>query len=137
MQTEALVIQARQVIDFSAAYDVVDPATNTKIGALQRKGLKSILKDEWIFLDANDQQIGVIKEDNMFLALVRRFLADLIPQTYLGAIGGEPVCLFKQNFNPFVMKIHLDFSMDQKGLLDRRLGLAAAILLCAIEGKQG
>jgi hypothetical protein len=49
---------------------------------------------------------------------------------------GVPVCSFKQNVNPFVMKISLDFSADVNRLLDRRLGLAAAILLCAIEGKQ-
>lgn len=49
---------------------------------------------------------------------------------------GKQVCIFKQNFNPFVMKINLDYSLDGEGLLDRRLGIAAAILLCAIEGKQ-
>jgi hypothetical protein len=42
----------------------------------------------------------------------------------------------KQKFNPFVMKINLDYSMDVNGLLDRRLGIAEAILLCAMEGKQ-
>jgi hypothetical protein len=41
-----------------------------------------------------------------------------------------------QNFNPFVTKINANFSEDTRGLLDRRLGLAAGILLCAIEGKQ-
>ena len=57
-------------------------------------------------------------------------------QKYHGVVQGEQVCIFKQNFNPFVMKINLDFSMDAKGLLDRRLGIAGAILLCAIEGRQ-
>lgn len=136
-QTEALVIKARQIIDFSAAYDVVDPMTNEKVGALKRKGLKStFLKDEWIFMNQNDQEIGTIKEDNMLLALVRRFLVNLIPQEYHGDIAGRPVCTFKQNFNPFVTKITVDFSQDFNRLLDRRLGIAAAVLLCAIEGKQ-
>ena len=72
------------------------------------------------------------------MALIRRFIpfANLIPQEYHGDIRGTPVCTFKQNFNPFVMKISLDFSADVNRLLDRRLGLAAAVLLCAIEGKQ-
>ena len=136
MQTEVLTIIARQIIDFSAAYDVIDPANNTKVGALKRKGLKSILKDEWIIMDAEDREIGFIKEDSVLFALIRRFLVNLIPQKYYGELEGEKVCLFKQNFNPFVMKINLDFSMDRKGLLDRRLGIAGAVLLCAIEGKQ-
>ncbi len=136
MQTELLTIQARQILDIAATYDVVDAQTGEKVGALKRKGLKSILKDEWIFLDVNDAEIGLIKEDHVALALIRRFLCNLVPQTYNGELGGKMVCQFKQNFNPFVTKIALDFSMDKERALDRRLGLAAAVMLCAIEGKQ-
>jgi hypothetical protein len=98
--------------------------------------MKSIIKGEWIVMDAENREIGLIQEDSMALALIRRFLTNLIPQKYHGVVQGEQVCIFKQNFNPFVMKINLDFSMDAKGLLDRRLGIAGAILLCAIEGRQ-
>ncbi|MBC2697199.1 MAG: hypothetical protein HF976_10270 [ANME-2 cluster archaeon] len=136
MQEEVLTIKARSILDFSAAYDVVDPTTNEKVGALKRKGLKSILKDEWIFMDADDREIGLIKEDSTFLAMFRRFLTRLIPQTYNGFIGDTQVSTFKQNFNPFIIKITLDFSQDTQNLLDRRLGIAAAVLLCAVEGKQ-
>lgn len=136
MQTEVLSIQAQKVLDISGVYDVIDSSTNTKIGALQRKGMKSILKDEWIILDDSEREIGLIQEDNMMMALIRRFLTNIIPQKFSGEIQGQPVCEFKQNFNPFVSKIELDYSMDQQGLLDRRLGIAAAILLCVIEGKQ-
>jgi uncharacterized protein YxjI len=137
MREEVLVIKARKILDFSSAYDVVDPTTNEKVGVLKRKGFKSILKDEWIMMDANDQDIGLIKEDSTALALLRRFLTgSLIPQKYYGEIDHNPVCTFKQNFNPFVVKINLDFSPDTNNLLDRRLGIAAAVLLCAIEGKQ-
>jgi uncharacterized protein YxjI len=136
MQDEVLTIKARNIIDFSAAYDVFDPAAQTKVGVLKRKGMKSILKDEWIIMDANENQIGLIQEDSMMLALVRRFLTNLVPQSFDGTINGQKVCHFKQNFNPFVTKITLDYSMDINNLLDRRLGIAAAVLLCAIEGKQ-
>jgi hypothetical protein len=36
-----------------------------------------------------------------------------------------------------VKKIAIDFRHDTGGRLDRRLGLAAAVLMCAIEGRQG
>jgi len=135
---ELLLIQARRVLDISSEYDVTDSQTGEKVGVLKRKGLKSIVRDEWILIDRTDQQIGSIKEDSTVMALIRRFIpfANLIPQEYAGEIRGSPVCTFKQNFNPFVMKISLDFSSDVNRLLDRRLGLAAAVLLCAIEGKQ-
>ena len=137
MTTEALVITARQILDFSAAYDVVDPSTGEKVGALKRKGLKSMIKDEWIIMDSEDHEIGLIQEESMVLALLRRFVINLIPQTYDGTIGESKVCSFRQNFNPFVTKITVDFSVDTGNLLDRRLGVAASVLLCAIEGKQG
>jgi uncharacterized protein YxjI len=136
MQQEVLVIKARQILDFSSAYDVYESGTNRKIGALKRKGLKSMLKDEWILMDAEDREIGLIQEDNMLLALVRRFVINLIPQHYTATVNGEPVFHIAQAFNPFVFKMTLDFTVDRHGRLDRRLGMAAALLLGAIEGRQ-
>lgn len=136
MNKEVLTIKARQAIDFSAAYDVLDPATREKVGVLKRKGLKSLFKDEWILMNGREQEIGLIKEDSALLATVRRLLTNLVPQKYHGEINGRQVFAFRQNFNPFVQKLALDFSHDTNRLLDRRLGIAAAVLLCAVEGRQ-
>lgn len=136
MQTEALVIKARQVLDFSAAYDVYDPALDEKVGALKRKGLKSLIRDEWVIMDADDLDVGTIQEDSTALALVRRFVLNLIPQTYYVTMAGVRVSTLRHHFNPFVTKISVDFGTDASNPLDRRLGVAAAVLLCAIEGKQ-
>jgi len=140
MQTEILTIQARNIIDFSASYDVMDPITGEKVGALRRKGLRSLMRDQWHVLDPNDEPICIIEEDSLFKALVRRmvdFASIFMPQRYTGKVGERVVCQFRQNFNPFIKKISLDFSADHDDLLDRRLGVAAAVLLCAIEGRQG
>ncbi|MCE9646614.1 MAG: hypothetical protein K8S20_11500 [Chloroflexi bacterium] len=133
---EVLMIKARQIIDFSAAYDVVDSATGQKLGALRRKGLASILRDEWEVLDVSDNVLGKLFEDSMGLALVRRFLSNLVPQNYDITIGTDRVADLKQAFNPFAYQLTVDFSMDVNQRLDRRVGLAAAILLAAIEGRQ-
>jgi len=134
---EVLAIKARQVIDFSAAYDVVDSATGEKAGTLRRKGLKSILRDEWEVLDANGQVLGLLFEDSMSLAMLRRLLLGaLLPQNYDLTINNERVADIKQRFNPFRYEMDIDFSMDGANRLDRRLGLAAAILLAIIEGRQ-
>lgn len=139
MTREVLSIQARNIIDFSATYDVTDAASGQKIGALRRKGLKSLLQDEWQILDFQDREIGLVREESTALAVIRRFVelaSLLLPQTFLGTVGNHPVFTFKQNHNPFLGKIHLDFTADVGNVLDRRLGIAAAVLLCAIEGKQ-
>ena len=139
MSTQLLAIRARQVMDFSAAYDVFDVTggQETKVGVLKRKGLKSILKDEWIVMDPTDRELGLIVEDSALMATLRRFLSNLIPQNYDLLIGGERAADFKQRFNPFVFKMDVDFSMDVQGTrCDRRLALAAVVLLLAVEGRQ-
>jgi uncharacterized protein YxjI len=134
---EVLSIKARQFMDFSAAYDVVDTALNQKVGALRRKGLRSILRDEWEVLDANDNVKGLLFEDSMGLALLRRFvLGNWLPQNYDITFGEMRVADIKQEFNLFRYELNLDFSMDMSRLLDRRLGIAAGILLAAVEGRQ-
>jgi uncharacterized protein YxjI len=140
MSKEMLTIKARKIIDFSSAYDVVDAQENKKVGALRRKGWSSMVRDSWEFLDENDNSLAFLKEDSMALALVRRFLTNLIPQTYYVRQGEAEtetslVC-YKQNFNPFVFKLNVSITEEGKKILDPRLILAAGILLVAVEGRQ-
>jgi hypothetical protein len=44
---------------------------------------------------------------------------------------------YKQNFNPFVLKIRVNIEADSRDVIDPRLALAGGILLAAIEGRQG
>ncbi len=134
LSQEVVGIFARSVFGFSAAYDVVDLTSNAKIGAFRRKGFKSLVRDEWEVLDANDMQVGVVIEDSLALGLVRRFLTNLVPQNYDLLVGGTKVADLKQTFNPFNYNLHIDFHVAG---FDRRMGLAAGVLLAAIEGKQG
>ena len=50
-----------------------------KVGVWRRKGFRSMLRDEWEQLDADDYPVGILpvgilNEDNMTQALLRRFL---------------------------------------------------------------
>jgi len=134
---EVLKIQARQIIDFSAAYDVIDSAYNQKVGTLRRRGMRSMLRDEWEVLNTNDQVIGKLFEDSPGLAMLRRMLlGSLLPQNYDITLGDQRVADLKQRFNLFRYELDVDFSFDPAKMLDRRVGLAAGILLAAIEGRQ-
>jgi uncharacterized protein YxjI len=136
MTQELFTIRARSIIDFSAAYDVVDTASGQKIGVLKRKGLKSILKDEWFVMDAADREIGRVVEDSTLLALLRRFATNLIPQSYDIELGGRKVADLRQPFNPFVYHLDIDLSPDPQRTMDRRLVFAVAVMLAAVEGRQ-
>lgn len=135
-RTELLTLKARQIIDFTANYDVIDTPTGKRVGALRRSGFKSMVRDEWAILDPDDRPRGSIREDHLGRALLRRFVARLVPQTFHATIDDRRVATYRQRFNPVVQKIEIDFTPDERGLLDRRLGLAAAVLMAAIEGRQ-
>lgn len=136
MSEERLTIGARKAIDFSAAYDVIETQSGTKIGALKRKGMKSILRDSWIVMDENDQEIGALSEDSMGMALLRRFLSNLIPQKFsLKTSDGNEYATFRTHFNPFVHRMTVNVLPDCP--INPLLILAAGVLLVAIEGRQG
>jgi hypothetical protein len=134
---ELLNIQARQILDFSAYYDVIDSQYSTKVGGLRRKGFRSMVQDEWEVFDPQEKSIGILKEDSLGQALLRRLLlGTLMPQNYDLNFGTERVADYKQRFQLFRYVLDIDFQMDTGKNLDRRLGLAAAILLATIEGHQ-
>lgn len=138
MSQEMLLIQARQIIDFSACYDIYDSETERLLGSWQRKGISSIFRDSWILLDDCGNKIGEIKEDSLILALFRRFICNLIPQGYKLLLGEQEqkteVASYKQCFNPFIFKLKVNVMPECK--LPPQLVLAGGILLTAIEGRQ-
>jgi hypothetical protein len=132
---ERVVIKARSIIDFGAAYDVYDSKQQKKVGALKRKGWSSLVRDSWIVMDADDREIGTLQEDSMVMALVRRFLSNLIPQKFhLSDQAGTGLASFRQHFNPFVFR--LTVTIYDGSPLSPLLVLAAGVLLVAIEGRQ-
>ena len=139
MTTEVMSIRTQSIFDVAGTYDIHDTVANETVGALRRKGLKSIIRDEWLVIDKQGNTVGKIVEDSQLKAIVRRFIdlaAFLMPQKFHVEMGTQTVATYQQNFNPFVQKIAIDFTHDTGGKLDPRLGLAASVLLCAIEGRQ-
>ncbi len=136
MTQEILNITTQNIIDFSSTYQVRDSVTGELLGNIKREGMTSLMRDTWVIYDGNDQALYKVKEDSLLLALLRRFLTNLIPATYhLERNGVETQSRFKQNFNPFLLHYRCDIS-DWAPELDKRLALAMVILLLAIEGKQ-
>ena len=134
---QVMAIRTPQIVDFGATYDVFEMPSGEKAGSLRRKGMQSIIRDEWEILDPNGSIVGKVIEDSMVLALLRRFATNLIPQKYHFTIQDQIVGSFQQHFNPFVYRATMDLSADSGKSLDRRLALATGILLLAIEGRQG
>jgi len=130
---ELLRIRGRQIIDFGASFDVTDSMTGQKVGALKRRGWKSILRAEWDILDNLDQEIGKIREDSAFRAVLRRLIGRILPQGYTFEIMGIPVGTARHTWNFLVPTVNVDFTPDPEKKFDRRLAIAAIVLLMTVE----
>ena len=108
MAKELLRVHARKIIDFSSAYDLIDATSDQKIGAARRKGFKSIARDSWELLDAAEHPLAQLREDSIAMALLRRVLSNLVPQSFHLERGGEGPVVFKQRFNPFIYKLDVE-----------------------------
>jgi len=135
LMEELLIIKTPQILDIGATYNVQDATTGEAIGAIRRKGLKSIIKDEWIFLSKEGREIGRLTESSISGALLSRFI-NLIPQTYvIVSADGREVAEIKQHFNPFVLKYSMTI-VEPRPSIDRRLLISSGILLAGIERRQ-
>jgi hypothetical protein len=135
MTTELLLIKASDIIDFSASFDVFDAATQVKVGAFKRRGWKSLLRDEWIIMDAANIETGRVIEDSAWFAFLRRTIFNIVPQEFSVQVSGTSVGTVRQNWNPFAPKLDADFTAAP-GLLDQRMIVALVALLGTVEGRQ-
>lgn len=125
-----LQIAARKWGDFNGVYDIKDATTGEVVGAAKRHGLKSLFKDEWSILDADENTIGTIEEASGCLFILSKFFK-VIPRTYEIKLGDQKVGTFQQQFNPFTLAYDVEFTDDR---LDSRLGVGLCVLILAIEG---
>lgn len=142
MSQELIRIAARSIIDFSATYDIINP-DGSAAGSMRRKGMAStFVRDEWLLLDAKGQQVGTIKEDGSIMPLLRRYVewvSLFSPESFtLTRSNGSVAAKFRQHFNPIVyrMGVTLSDDFDPNEPLDEMVVLAAACVICAIEGRQ-
>ncbi|MFC7202904.1 hypothetical protein ACFQJC_05215 [Haloferax namakaokahaiae] len=122
-------IKADSILDVSAAYDIVDSKTGERVGAVKR-GAFSFAKHTYQLLGPNGNVVGRIVEDNVPMAIARRFLSTLIPFSYrIEGANGEPVGSIGEQFS---LKDKYTIDLDTS-VIDPRLAVVAAVVIDAIE----
>jgi len=125
-----LLVKSRQVIAINFAYEVTDAQTGQVLGAVQKKGLKSIIRDKFIIFDAAGAEVGYAEEQGA--SLLRRFLPWLTSKHAI-FVGGEQVAYIKQRFRFFTKEFDVDV---QPSSLDPRFVLAVALLALIAEARR-
>lgn len=134
-------IKARRVIDIGGRYDVHD-ASGQPIGVLEHQFKKSLLRSTWRILSPADEELAVAKEKNAWLAVARRVVDFVpygewvpIPYDFVIHEGEREFGHFTRKFLSVRDRYTLGLEGDQEKRIDRRLGIALAIGLDALQNR--
>ena len=138
-------ILARQRFDPRAKYDITD-AAGGKIGQIQKVFGKSLLRSTYTLFDAQGTEVATVREKNLITALFRRAVglipyvgdfADWLPIPYdFEFTSGEKVLgTHSRRRWKFSDTYDMDFTADTEHRLDRRLVLATAVGLDALQAR--
>ena len=141
-ETEELFqIKARNILDLGGSrYDVY--AGERQIGALEHQFKASLVRSTWQVRDGSNQELAVARERSLAMAIARRlvdFVPDYgllipIPYNFDLLIDGSTIGKMDRKFKLRDQYV-LDLSGDHERRLDRRLAIALAIGLDALQNR--
>lgn len=94
-------LQADRVLDFSAMYRITGPQ-GEPLGAVRRRGARSIWRAHYEVLDAQGQPVGEIREEDPWLKVADSlvggipFVSMLINPAYVATFRGQPTLRVKK-----------------------------------------
>ena len=140
-ETEELFrIKARSLMEFGGRYDVTTP-DGEKVGVLGKVFGKSLLRSTWSIMDASEQELAVAKERSHFWAIVPRVI-DAVPYgDFIPIVFHFRIDRGDQHLGDLTRAIGmrdrytLDLSGDAERTIDRRLAIALAIALDALQSR--
>jgi len=125
-----LLVKSKQVIAINFSYEVFDIQTGQELGQVQKKGLRSLIRDKFILLDPAGAEIGYAEEQGA--SLLRRFIP-LLTSKHAIFINGQQVAFIRQKFRFFTKEFDVDLQPSQ---VDPRFVLAVALLALMAEAKR-
>lgn len=142
---EILRIKARQRFDPRATYDVTDELGG-KIGSIQKVFGQSLLRSTYRINGANDEELCICTEHSMPVAIFRRLIgfipyvenfADWLPIPYhFDFKRGEEVIGTNTRHMWKIRDVYtIDMSQDPQRTVDRRLVLAIAVGMDALQAR--
>ncbi|MEZ4362830.1 MAG: hypothetical protein R3B48_21745 [Kofleriaceae bacterium] len=123
-------LKSRQIIAINFCFDIIDAATGSVVATIQKRGLKSLVRDTFLILDPSGNQIGTMEEHGH--SILRRILPILTSKHEL-TINGRQVAFVRQLFRFFTREFQIDL---QPSAMDPRLVLACALLAIIAEARR-
>jgi uncharacterized protein YxjI len=144
-QHELMRIKARQRFDPVARYDVTD-ASNTRIGEIQKVFGASLLRSTYALYDSFGNEVARASEKSLAVALIRRLVGFVpylenvsnwlpIPYHFDFKSGDKVLGTHVRQAFKFRDTYTIDMSGDPERRLDRRLVLAIAVGMDALQAR--
>jgi len=144
-QHELMRIKARQAFDPRARYDVT-AADGTKLGEIQKVFGTSLLRSTYAIFDAQGNEVATAAEKSLLVALLRRGVgfvpyvgdfADWLPIPYHFDFKRDGTVLGTHTRQAWKFRdtYTIDMSGDPQRTLDRRLILAIAVGMDALQAR--
>ena len=134
-------MKADRMIDFSARYAVSGPDGHP-IGAVGRRGMKSLWSSAYVLVDAYDTEAGSIREENPWTKVLDSVMESLplgglfFNPAYLAELYGREVLRIQKQpsvlESSFRIEKLVDFSEDEEDLL-----LAGIVMMVLLERDRG
>ena len=142
---ELMRIKARQRFDPRARYDVATP-DGQKVGEIQKVFGKSLLRSTYRLYDAAGNEVALVRERSLGVALFRRlvgwipYVGDFanwlpIPYHFDFVRGEEVIGAHSRQLWKFRDIYTIDMSADTQRTVDRRLVLAIAVGIDALQAR--
>lgn len=138
-------MKARKRFDPSATYDVTGPG-GTSIGIVRKAFGASLLRSTWVLESPDGTEVATAREKLLWVALFRRFVGFVpyignfadwlpIPYDFVFFQGDQELAHFRRRRGSLRDTYDLDLTMDSARTLDRRLVLAVAVGLDALQAR--
>lgn len=128
---ELLSIKAASRSADADQFTVTDCLTRELAGAIRHRHPARELRLAWSLHSPAAEEISAIQEDSGFLAVLRRYLTELIPQSYTFYVGSCAVGAATPGNMLWAHTMEIDLTGDRAKLIDRRLLVAAIVLIMA------
>jgi uncharacterized protein YxjI len=142
---ELMRIKARQRFDPAARYDVTTPEGDP-IGQIQKVFGTSLLRSTYILYDSSGAEVARVTEKNLLVALFRRLIGFIpqlgnfanwlpIPYHFVFQREGIDLGVHRRHLWKLADIYTIDLTSDPQHTLDRRLALATAVGLDALQAR--
>lgn len=123
-------LKSQQIIAINFSFDITDISTGQHIATIQKRGLKSLVRDTFLILGPDGEQIGEMEEHGH--SILRRFLPILTSKHEL-TMGGRRVAFVRQLFRFFTREFQVDL---EPSAMDPRFVLSCALLAIIAEARR-